>query len=64
VLDRLRHYFISYKQSPDSDTPTCEITHVYGRAEAHEVVLRSMADYKERFGDIEEILSSALGQRK
>lgn len=60
ILDRIRHYFVTYKQSPDSDTPTCEITHVYGRDEAHEVILRSLADYKERFGCIEEMLSSAL----
>jgi len=60
VLDRLRHYFLTYKQPPDSDLPTCEISHVYGRGEAHEVILRSLADYKERFGGIEEILSSAL----
>jgi inorganic pyrophosphatase len=61
VLDRLRHYFLTYKQSPDSDTTTCEITHVYKRDEAHEVIRRSLADYKERFGAIEEIVTSALG---
>jgi inorganic pyrophosphatase len=61
VLDRLRHYFLTYKQPPDSETPTCEITHVYGRDEAREVIVRSLADYKERFGGIEELLSSALG---
>jgi inorganic pyrophosphatase len=60
VLDRLRHYFLTYKQSPDSDTPTCEITHIYGREEAHDVIVQSMADYKERFGEIGEILSNAL----
>jgi inorganic pyrophosphatase len=61
VIDRLRHYFLSYKQHPDSDTPTCQITHVYGRDEAHKVISLSMEDYKERFGAIEEILSEALG---
>jgi inorganic pyrophosphatase len=61
VLDRLRHYFLSYKQPPDLDTPTCEITHVYGREESHGVILRSLADYKDRFGGLEEILSGALG---
>jgi inorganic pyrophosphatase len=60
LLDRLRHYFISYKQSPDSETPACQITHVYGRDEAHDVILRSLADYREQFGSIEEMLSSAL----
>jgi inorganic pyrophosphatase len=60
IIDRLRHYFLTYKQSPDSDTPTCEITHVYGREEAHEVIVRSLTDYKEQFGSVEEMLSSAL----
>jgi inorganic pyrophosphatase len=60
VIDRLRHYFLTYKQPPDSEIPTCSITHVYGRDDAHEVIRRSIQDYKERFGDIEEILASAL----
>jgi inorganic pyrophosphatase len=64
VIDRLRHYFLTYKQPPDSDTTTCQITHVYGRDEAHEVVRRSLDDYQERFGAIEEILSSALRDAK
>ena len=32
-LDRLRHYFLTYKEAPDSKSPVCEITHVYDRAE-------------------------------
>jgi inorganic pyrophosphatase len=60
ILDRIRHYFLTYKQSPDSSARTCEITHVYGRDEAREVILRSLADYKEHFGSIEEMLSGAL----
>ena len=60
ILDRLRHYFVSYKQSPDVEVPTCEITHVYGREEAHEVIVRSLADYHQLFGSIEEMLSTAL----
>jgi len=60
IIDRLRHYFLSYKQSPDLDLPTCEITHIYGREEAHEVVMRSLSDYQERFGSIEDMLSEAL----
>jgi inorganic pyrophosphatase len=61
VLDRLRHYFLTYKQSPDSDSSACAITHVYGRDEALEVVRRSLADYREQFGDLEEILDEAMG---
>jgi inorganic pyrophosphatase len=60
VIDRLHHYFVTYKQPPDADRPTCEITHVYDRDDAHEVVRRSLEDYRERFGGIEEILACAL----
>ena len=60
MLDRLRHYFLTYKQAPDSTATACEITHAYGREEAHEVIRRSMSDYSARFGDIEQILDAAL----
>ena len=46
LLDRLRHYFLTYKQSPDRIAAPCEITHVYGREEAFEVIRRSHDDYR------------------
>jgi len=49
LRDRLRHYFLTYKQGPDEAHRSCEITHVYGRAEAHEVIARSRRDYEKRF---------------
>jgi len=46
LVDRLRHYFLTYKDIPDATTPrTCEIAAVYGAARAHEVVRASIADY-------------------
>jgi inorganic pyrophosphatase len=45
LVDRLRHYFLTYKQAPDRASRAVEITHVYGREEAHEVIRRSHADY-------------------
>jgi inorganic pyrophosphatase len=50
LLDRLRHYFLTYKQGPDDPHTRCEITHVYGRDEAHEVIRRSQTDYDNAFG--------------
>ena len=64
IIDRLRHYFLTYKQHPDSQSVACEITHVYGREEAHAVINRSVEDYKLRFDGIEEILTAALGTRR
>ncbi|MBA3706774.1 MAG: inorganic pyrophosphatase [Bacteroidetes bacterium] len=49
VVDRLKHYFLTYKNIPGAETPTCEITHVYGREEAYEVINRSREDYKNKF---------------
>ena len=45
LIDRLRHYFLTYKQGPDRAPRVVEITHVYGRDEAHEVIRRSQEDY-------------------
>lgn len=47
-IDRLKHYFLTYKHLP-SETSICEITHVYGREEAHEVIRRAFEDYKNHY---------------
>lgn len=64
VLDRLRHYFLTYKLAPGSASGGCEITHTYGSEEAHEVIRRSMSDYQTRFADLEQILDAALSVMK
>jgi inorganic pyrophosphatase len=46
LVDRLRHYFLTYKQGPDRAAHAVEITHVYGRDEAHEAIRRSAQDYE------------------
>ncbi len=48
-IDRLKHYFLTYKHLP-SDEAVVEISQVYGREEAHEVIKRSMIDYKTHYG--------------
>lgn len=47
-IDRLKHYFLTYKHLPHEQS-ICEITHVYGREEAHEVIRRALEDYKQEF---------------
>jgi len=49
MLDRFRHYFLTYKQMPGEKRPV-EIPEVYGRDEAQEMVRRSQADYDREFG--------------
>lgn len=51
LIDRLTHYFLSYKQLPGDAPRRVEISDVYNRAEASEVVTRSMRDYRVKFGD-------------
>ena len=51
MVERLRHYFLTYKDAPGKHERETEITHVYGRDEGHEVIERTMADYDEDYGD-------------
>jgi inorganic pyrophosphatase len=50
LVDRLRHYFLTYKDVPGAEHRICEITHVYGREEAYDAIRRSQLDYQARFG--------------
>lgn len=59
LINRLTHYFLTYKQLPPEE-PKCEITHIYGKEEALEVIRRSQADYDEHFGNLEDTLSVTL----
>jgi inorganic pyrophosphatase len=47
-INRLKHYFLTYKNLPDEDS-SCEITNIYGRDEAQEVIRKSMEDYKNHY---------------
>ncbi|MFN0063459.1 MAG: inorganic pyrophosphatase [Myxococcaceae bacterium] len=51
LLDRLRHYFLTYKQFPGDEPRRVRIAETYGRAEALEVLRRSRLDYAQTFGD-------------
>lgn len=57
IIDRLKHYFLTYKDMPGMDeTKKIEITDVYGKEESYEVIRRSLEDYKNHFEGLEEIL--------
>ena len=59
ILDRLRHYFLTYKDVPGPTQRRCEITDVYDRAEALAVIEHSRADYRAEFGDLEKVATAA-----
>jgi inorganic pyrophosphatase len=46
ILTRLKHYFLTYKSLPDEKN-AIEISNVYGRIDAHEVIRKSMMDYRD-----------------
>ena len=57
VVNRLRHYFLTYKDLPGNPADV-EITHVYGRDEALDLIRRSIEDYSHRFENLDTLLSN------
>jgi len=51
LIDRLRHYFLTYKEIPETSKgkPIIELEAVYGVKEAMEVINKSFEDYKRVF---------------
>jgi inorganic pyrophosphatase len=50
LVERLKHYFLTYKQLPHEAPRRVEIAGVYDRTEAHDAITRSLRDYRERYG--------------
>jgi inorganic pyrophosphatase len=50
LIDRLRHYFETYKVLPDQPADV-SIGEAYGREHAEKVVLAAMSDYEAAFGN-------------
>ena len=50
LVERLQHYFLTYKQSPShKGKPRVEIPHIFGPEEAYEIIRRSRADYETHY---------------
>ncbi len=56
IVERLKHYFLTYKDLPGRESEV-NITHTYDAKEAHEVIRRSMIDYRNKFAALSHILS-------
>lgn len=64
MVDRLKHYFLTYKQIPGEGKRKVEIAEVYDRAEALEVIRRSMRDYQRLYGEAAPPRASRANRRK
>lgn len=53
LIERLRHYFLTYKDAPGEKECKVEIVGTFGREEAQEIIRLGVADYQE-------LLSAAL----
>ncbi len=47
VVNRLKHYFLTYKQMPGELSQRCEISQIYNKEEAHQLINLAMDDYRE-----------------
>jgi inorganic pyrophosphatase len=50
LLNRLRHYFLTYKAIPGESQNQVEIAGIYGKDQAHEVIRKSRLDYDRLIG--------------
>lgn len=49
VIDRLKHYFTTYKDLPEDKSPRCILVDTYGAEVAKDVIQRSIDDYNTHF---------------
>lgn len=52
VIERLKHYFLTYKDMPGEKEDTCEITDIYDKETAFKVIEAAAKDYKDYINDI------------
>jgi inorganic pyrophosphatase len=67
LLERLEHYFLTYKLPPSSPAGgrrETVVAGVYDRGEAREVIERGIADYRASFPDLkQQVLAALRGER-
>ena len=60
MVDRLQHYFLTYKDMPGTGPRRSVLAGTYGAEMAREVVAAAIADYRGRFGNPTARLAAAL----
>ncbi|NDV46393.1 inorganic pyrophosphatase [Paludibacter sp. 221] len=51
IVNRLVHYFTTYKDLPMDTQQRMVLTHIYGRETAYDVILRSIEDYNDEIAN-------------
>jgi len=49
LIDKLKHYFLTYKVMPDEENRLVEVIAVYNAEEARQVIKKAMQDYEDNF---------------
>ena len=49
VMEKIKHYFLTYKELPSSKPPKVNITHTYPASEARKIIALAHQDYQEAF---------------
>lgn len=57
-IERLKHYFLTYKEAPEEEIKKVEIAGVYGNEEAYQVIKASNKDYLEKYSDLNDLLKA------
>ena len=60
IIDRLQHYFLTYKLAPGSTDNKCQIVSDYGAEDAKEVIMASKKDYELKFPELVEAMKKIL----
>lgn len=68
LIDRLKHYFLTYKESPEdlaqNENRRMEITHIYNKQEAYEIIQLAREDYDEHYSGIRELLHLTFNEHE
>lgn len=62
VLERIRHYFTTYKDIPGNPERRCMLAATYGVDEAKDIIKRAMFDYKKLIEQSQQVNTSAEQQ--
>jgi len=60
LIDRIQHYFLTYKDMPGAAGARVEMAGLYGAGVARDVIRAAQEDYRAKFGDLQRALDDAL----